>query len=68
MRSLVGEVAAATLDTASLGIDAMQLGVVLVAIEDGLRLHRIIDPDSTPADAFLDVLATLQRLLPSSEA
>jgi hypothetical protein len=34
-----------------------------VAIEDGLRLHRLIDPDSTPADAFVEVLDWLQRVV-----
>jgi AcrR family transcriptional regulator len=39
-----------------------QLGMILVALEDGLRLHRLIDPDSTPADAFYDALDALQQL------
>lgn len=36
--------------------------MVLVALEDGLRLHRLIDPDSTSADAFFDALDVLQKL------
>lgn len=64
MRELVGEIAATTLgaNTAELAIEANQLGTVLVAIEDGLRLHRMIDPDSTPESAFLDALTLLQRI------
>jgi hypothetical protein len=29
----------------------------------GLRLHRIIDPESTPPDAFFTALELLQRLV-----
>lgn len=67
MRDLVGELAATTLraNGVDLRIDPHQLGTVLVALEDGLRLHRLIDPDSTPADAFLDTLALLHRLMTS---
>jgi hypothetical protein len=43
-------------------VDDDQLGIILVALEDGLRLHRLIDPASTPADAYFDALDTLQRL------
>src|SRR5476649_2825702 len=28
-------------------------GAVVLAMEDGFRLHRLIDPDTTPADSFL---------------
>jgi len=65
MRDLVGELAATTLRTngVDLRIEPHQLGTVLVALEDGLRLHRLIDPDSTPADAFLDTLEVLHRLM-----
>jgi AcrR family transcriptional regulator len=70
MRTLVGEIAAATLRAAGVEapIEAEQLGTVLVAIEDGLRLHRIIDPASTPPDAFFSALDTLLRLGTSAEA
>jgi AcrR family transcriptional regulator len=65
MRSLVGEVAAATVATArpGLDLDPARLGMALVAIEDGLRLHRLIDPEATPADAFVDVLDWLQAVV-----
>ncbi len=64
-RGLVGELAATTLraNGVDLGVESDQVGMVLVALEDGLRLHRLIDPDSTPADAFLDTLELLQRLM-----
>jgi AcrR family transcriptional regulator len=62
MRELVGEIAAATVDADALGVTAHELGLMLVALEDGLRLHRIVDPGSTPEDSFLDVLDLLQRV------
>lgn len=70
MRGLVGELAATTLraNGVDLRIDPHQLGTVLVALEDGLRLHRLIDPDSTPADAFLDTLALLHRVMTGQSA
>jgi AcrR family transcriptional regulator len=65
MRGLVGTIAAETIQAAGAepSVDVLELGTILVAIEDGLRLHRIIDPDSTPADAFFTALETLQRLV-----
>jgi AcrR family transcriptional regulator len=65
MRDLVGDLAATALraNGVDLRVEPHELGTVLVALEDGLRLHRLIDPDSTPADAFLDVLELLRRLM-----
>jgi hypothetical protein len=67
MRSLVGEIAASTVAAArpGLDLDPARLGLALVAIEDGLRLHRLIDPDSTPADAFVEVLDWLRVVVAS---
>jgi AcrR family transcriptional regulator len=36
---------------------------MLVALEDGYRLHRLIDPKSTAADSFERTVAELQRLI-----
>ncbi len=65
MRALVGEMAASAIKAArpDLDLDPAPLGTVLVALEDGLRLHRVIDPDTTSADAFLDALEWLQRVV-----
>jgi AcrR family transcriptional regulator len=67
MRSLVGEIAASTVAAArpGLDLDPARLGLALVAIEDGLRLHRLVDPDSTPADAFVEVLDWLRVVVAS---
>ena len=64
MRTLVSDIADDALRAR--GVESRvrpeQLGMILVALEDGLRLHRLIDPDSTPADAFYDALDALQQL------
>ena len=33
--------------------DPGQLAAMLLAMEDGFRVHQLIDPDSTPSDSFL---------------
>jgi len=38
-------------------------GAVLLALEDGFRLHRLIDPETTPADGFLRAIGDLQRAM-----
>jgi AcrR family transcriptional regulator len=38
-------------------------GAILLALEDGFRLHRLIDPETTPADSFLRAIGDLQRAL-----
>src|ERR1700760_809160 len=35
-------------------------GAVVLALEDGFRLHRLIDPETTHADSFLRAAAHLQ--------
>ena len=34
---------------------------VVLALEDGFRLHRLIDPETTPADSFLRAITDLRR-------
>ena len=48
-----------------LEVELLDDGVRFTAGEDGFRLHRILDPDSTSADAFLDGLELLYSLLSS---
>jgi hypothetical protein len=36
---------------------------ILLAMEDGFRLHRLIDPETTPADSFLRAIGELQRAM-----
>ena len=41
-------------------------GDVLLALEDGFRLHRLIDPETTPADSFLRAIGDLQKAIGNS--
>jgi AcrR family transcriptional regulator len=43
--------------------DAEQVAALLLAMEDGFRLHRLIDPDSTPADSFERSLTLLMEMV-----
>ena len=43
-------------------------GAILLALEDGFRLHRLIDPETTPADSFLRAIGDLQRAVGISSA
>ena len=36
-------------------------GAIVLAMEDGFRLHRLIDPETTPADSFLRAITDLRR-------
>ena len=61
-RQIVADIAEGIgLTTTSGGpFDARLLAGMLLAMEDGFRLHRFIDPDATPADSFLRSLDALQ--------
>jgi AcrR family transcriptional regulator len=37
------------------------VGAIFLALEDGFRLHRLIDPETTPADSFLRAVGDLQE-------
>jgi AcrR family transcriptional regulator len=41
---------------------------ILLALEDGFRLHRLIDPETTPPDSFLRAIGDLQRAIGISTA
>jgi len=42
-------------------LSPMWSGAILLALEDGFRLHRLIDPETTPADSFLRAIGDLQK-------
>ena len=65
MRTLIGEISVRTLRAAGVTrpIDAQEVGRLILAIEDGFLLHRLIDPESTPADAYIDAIRRLQELV-----
>ena len=62
-RALVSEIVATTTRAAGRNIDSAWAGALLLALEDGFRLHRLIDPDTTPADSFLRAVSELQRVM-----
>jgi AcrR family transcriptional regulator len=39
------------------------VAAILLALEDGFRLHRLIDPETTPSDSFLRALNDLQEAI-----
>ncbi len=43
-------------------------GALVLALEDGFRLHRLIDPESTPPDSFFRAIGDLQRAMGISAA
>jgi hypothetical protein len=44
-------------------IDPAWAGAMLLAMQDGFRLHGLIDPATTPADSFERAMMELQRLI-----
>ena len=60
-RALITEIITATQRPGDGGVDPAWAGAVLLALEDGFRLHRLIDPATTPADSFLQAVGELQR-------
>jgi len=43
--------------------NATWTAAILVALEDGFRLHRLIDPETTTADSFLRAISDLRRAM-----
>jgi AcrR family transcriptional regulator len=62
-RALASEIVGAINQEAETKIDPAWAGSMLLALEDGFRLHRLIDPHGTPADSFVSTVAELQRLM-----
>src|SRR5947208_11946599 len=50
------------------GLDPAWWGAIVLAMEDGFRLHRLIDPETTPADSFVRAIGDLQRALSVASA
>jgi AcrR family transcriptional regulator len=63
-RKLVAEIVETTMrNRGKPAPNAAWTGAILLALEDGFRLHRLIDPETTPADSFLRAITDLQRAL-----
>src|SRR5215218_4412559 len=69
-RKLVADIVEATMRGTPKGAvgDPAWAGAMLLALEDGFRLHRLIDPESTPADSFFRAIGDLQRAMGISSA
>jgi transcriptional regulator BetI-like protein len=62
-RKLVADIVESTLkdDGRNAALNPPWIATVVLALEDGFRLHRLIDPDTTPADSFLRAITDLRR-------
>src|ERR1700682_984092 len=45
------------------GLNPAWTGAILLALEYGFRLHRLIDPETTPSDSFLRAITDLQKAM-----
>jgi AcrR family transcriptional regulator len=65
MRKVIGEMAVSSLRAAGLErqVDVLEVGSLLMAMEDGFLLHRLIDPDATPRDAYFEAVRQLQDIV-----
>ena len=64
-RKLVAEIVETVSKTGGrkVTLDPAWSGAILLALEDGFRLHRLIDPETTPPDSFLRAIGDLQRAI-----
>ena len=62
-RKLVAEIVEATSTSSGKIRDPEWTAAILLAMEDGFRLHRLIDPETTPPDSFLRAMSDLQRAI-----
>ena len=63
-RQLVTEIVETTAKNSGRNfVNPAWVGAILLALEDGFRLHRLIDPETTPADSFVRAAADLQRAI-----
>jgi AcrR family transcriptional regulator len=63
-RKLVADIVeTATKHNGQRALNPAWTGAILLALEDGFRLHRLIDPDTTPSDSFLRAVGDLRRAM-----
>src|SRR5712672_4315696 len=63
-RKLVTDIVETTLKNSGRNfVNPAWVGAILLALEDGFRLHRLIDPETTPADSFVRAAGDLQRAI-----
>ena len=64
-RKLVADIVETTLKNSGRNgvLNPTWTAAIVLALEDGFRLHRLIDPETTPADSFLRAIDDLQRAI-----
>jgi AcrR family transcriptional regulator len=64
-RKLIADIVTTTLkNSGRTGVlDPEWTGAIVLALEDGFRLHRLIDPETTPPESFLRAITDLQRAI-----
>ena len=62
-RKLIADIVETTLKDSGrpASVNPAWTAAVVLALEDGFRLHRLIDPETTPADSCLRALSDLRR-------
>ena len=68
-RKLIAEIVETTLkNSGKAPRNAEWTAAIVLALDDGFRLHRLIDPETTPADSFLRAISDLRRAIGVSSA
>src|SRR5580693_3445622 len=68
-RKLIADIVETTLkNSGKTPRNAEWTAAIVLALEDGFRLHRLIDPETTPPDSFLRAISDLQRAIGASSA
>ena len=64
-RKLVADIVETTLQNSgkNRSVNPTWTAAIVLALEDGFRLHRLIDPETTPSDSFLRAITDLQRAI-----
>jgi len=64
-RKLIGDIVEITSKNSGTNavLDPARTGMIVLALDDGFRLHRLIDPETTPPDSFLRAIGDLLRAM-----
>jgi hypothetical protein len=64
-RKLIADIVETTLKNSGRpgALNPAWTSAIVLALEDGFRLHRLIDPETTPADSFLRAITDLERAI-----
>ena len=64
-RKLIADIVETTLKNSGKNpvLNPAWTAAIVLALEDGFRLHRLIDPETTPPDSFLRAIGDLQRTM-----